>query len=120
MLAAPDCRPRTPLSGAVGCCAVFPRCAGSRSETWIVFSRLTVVLIALALATPLATALAAPNWVTSIGLDVWNVPELREQLATAAEEDQELEVRKEEINRRIEVKEELVRGLIDGRSTLAA
>jgi hypothetical protein len=84
-----------------------------------VFTRLTVTVAVLLLIGPVAAAITNPTWAAAVGLDVWNVPALREEAEGAAELDRDLDTECVEVRRRIEVKEDLVRGLIDGRTTLA-
>lgn len=78
-----------------------------------------MVAVALALIVPVAAAVASPSLATALGLDVWNLPELREQAREAAEQDRELRAEQAEIFRRIEAKEQAIGSLIAGRHTLA-
>lgn len=83
------------------------------------FVRLAIALVALVVVVPVATVIAKPDWATAVGLDVWNLPALREENEAAAEHNRELEEETTEIKHRMEVKEALIRNLIAGRSTLA-
>ena len=65
------------------------------------------------------TAIARPAWAMSAGLDVWNMPALREEVAASVELGRELEAEDSQIFRHIEVKEQLIRELIAGRIALA-
>jgi hypothetical protein len=81
--------------------------------------RLRVAIAGLVLIVPVVTAAANPSWATTLGVDVWNLPALREQAMTAAEQEEELDSEYAEVRDRIEAKEELVIGLIAGRSRMA-
>lgn len=83
------------------------------------FVRLIVALVALVVVVPVAAAIAKPAWATAVGLDVWNLPALREENEVAVERRRELDEENAEIKRRMEVKEALIRNLIAGRATLA-
>jgi hypothetical protein len=84
-----------------------------------VFTRLRVAIIGLVLIGLLATAAANPAWATTIGVDLWNLPDLHEDVRTASDQNQELDTEYMEANQRIQVKEEMISSLIAGRSSLA-
>jgi hypothetical protein len=84
-----------------------------------VVERLRFAIVGLALIVPVVTAAANPSWAVALGVDVWNLPDVQEQARTAAEHEQELESEYIEIRSRIDAKEELIHGLIAGRSGLA-
>lgn len=78
-------------------------------------------LLTFALALPVFVAgLAHPTWAKTAGIDVWNVPTLREQIRTLAGENDRLDAAEDEVQRRMAVKEALVAELVAGRTTLAA
>jgi len=85
-----------------------------------VFSRFTVSIVALILVVPIAAAIARPTWVCTIGLDVWNVAALREQMKNSAMRYRELDAEGGEVLQRLAAKDDLVANLIAGRSTLTA
>jgi hypothetical protein len=62
---------------------------------------------------------ANPRWARALGLDVWSLPELHEQLAAGAAKSRDFEREGEVVLRRIQLKDRMVDDLIDGRSTLA-
>lgn len=82
------------------------------------FSRRAAALSALLFA-PIAVYAAAPGWAEHVGLDVWNVPTLREEVEVETRRGHDLSAHDEDIRQRIEVKEILVADLIAGRATLA-
>jgi len=67
----------------------------------------------------LVAATANPSWAVDLGVDVWNLPELREKVRIAAERDRGLQNEYVEVRHRIDAKEELINGLIGARLTLA-
>jgi hypothetical protein len=77
------------------------------------------IVVALALVAPVVVAAANPSLAAALGLDVWNLPDLREQAKAAAEEDRELTAHHGDVLRRIEAKEQAISSLIAGRGTLA-
>jgi hypothetical protein len=77
----------------------------------------TAAVFAL-LATAAAALATEPVWVTA-GLDVWNAPALRQELADGAKRHRELGETGAVVMRRIEAKEALVGRLIDGEISLA-
>jgi hypothetical protein len=82
------------------------------------FSRLAA-LAALPVGAVVVAAGLAPGWAAAVGLDVWNVPALREEARAETERSEVLAAEDEDIRRRIEVKEALVADLIAGRAALA-
>ncbi len=84
--------------------------------TLITRPRLLTVLLALPV---FAAGIVHPTWAKSAGIDVWNVPALRDEMRTSADECERLEVAEHEVQRRIALKESLVLELIAGRATLA-
>jgi len=85
-----------------------------------VIARRIVSIVVFIVILVVATAIARPAWATSVGLDVWSLPELREQIAASADRDRDLEAEDSEVCRRIEAKEQLIRELISGQITLEA
>jgi hypothetical protein len=83
-----------------------------------VFTRLRAAIIWLSLVVPVVTAAANPSWTATLGVDVWNLPELREKEKAAAEKDQALETAQAEIRLRIDTKEALVGDLLARRRGL--
>ena len=83
------------------------------------FARRAVVFCACALPVG-GVALARPSLAEDWGLDFWNVPHLRGEIAAARARDAELDLHAETIGRRMAVKNELTEALIDGRRTLFA
>ena len=73
-----------------------------------------VVLIVL-----LATAAANTTWAMTVGVDLWNLPDLREDVRTASAQNQVRQSEQLEVSQRIRVKEEMISSLIAGRSSLA-
>lgn len=65
------------------------------------------------------TVYLSPSLAATAGVDVWNLPDLQEQLDDATEQGRELDSSDEMYRRRIEVKEALMADLIAGRVTLA-
>jgi hypothetical protein len=82
-------------------------------------SRLLIGLVTLMLILPAATAVARPEWAEYLGVDVWNLPDLREELTEANELKTELEFQNAAILDRINMKDRLISDLIAGRRTLA-
>jgi hypothetical protein len=60
-----------------------------------------------------------PTWARSIGVDVWNLPTLKEQVRESAAEGDRLSSEDDEVLRRIAIKEGIISDLLTGRSTLA-
>lgn len=60
-----------------------------------------------------------PTLARSVGVDVWNVPELTAQLREAEGESERLDAEDDAIQHRIAIKETIIRELIAGRATLA-
>lgn len=75
--------------------------------------------LSLLLVAPVAVAATAPEWASSVGLDVWNLPALQTEIDDQVEFERSLATRDDDIRQRIEVKEILVADLIAGRTTLA-
>jgi hypothetical protein len=63
---------------------------------------------------------ARPAWAASVGLDIWNMPDLRKQMESSTIQSRELDQENAEIRDRIAVKEGLISQLLMGRSSLAA
>lgn len=72
-----------------------------------------------ALAVTAAVLAGHPTLARSVGMDVWNVPELRQQLDNASGENRRLNTEDDIVLQRIARKETIVRELIAGRATLA-
>jgi hypothetical protein len=72
-----------------------------------------------ALALPFALLAGNPTWAQSLGLDVWNVPALQDELRTGEGTDRQLTDQSEEVRRRIAVKDAIITELLDGQITLA-
>lgn len=83
------------------------------------FIRSTALVLALGCIASTGITISRPDWVTNAGLDVWNLHELREQIASATERGEVMAFHSSEIRQRIDVKEELIGKLIGGVSTLA-
>jgi len=79
------------------------------------------MLAFLVLIAPLVLAAwARPAWAATVGLDVWNMPALQDQVKTSVIHSHELDLENAEIRDRIAVKEGLISQLLMGRSSLAA
>lgn len=76
-------------------------------------------LLAVAVIALIGILAVHPTWAKSIGVDVWNVPALKEQLRATADEGARLGEEDEAVLHRIAVKESLVTDLVAGRATLA-
>jgi hypothetical protein len=63
--------------------------------------------------------LTAPRWVNSLGLDVWNLPSLREDLRVTQQEGAVVDQRRQQIRHEIELADYITDELIHGRLTLA-
>lgn len=61
----------------------------------------------------------APRWVQSVGLDVWNLPTLREDLRESREHTDVVDQRRRQIQHEIELADHVTARLIDGTLTLA-
>jgi hypothetical protein len=83
-----------------------------------VITRLRAAAIGIALTAPVVTAAANPSWTTTLGFDVWNLPELQEEARAAAETGEALKAAQDEVRGRIDTKEELIRDLVAGRRSL--
>lgn len=68
---------------------------------------------------PAATVAAAPEWVDSLGLDVFGVGAFQQEIRNELEREQNLELTNQEVRRRIEIKDGLIAELIAGRKSLA-
>jgi hypothetical protein len=77
------------------------------------------VLIASGLALIVSVLVVHPTWAQALGVDVWTVPELKEQVRASSAEGDRLADEDEDVLRRIAIKEGIVSDLIAGRSTLA-
>jgi hypothetical protein len=84
-----------------------------------VLMRLRVAIVGLVLIALLATAAANTTWATTVGIDLWNLPDLHEDVRTASDQNQVLDTEYMEASQRIRVKEEMISSLIAGRSSLA-
>lgn len=62
---------------------------------------------------------AAPRWTERIGLDIWNLPALREQLQAHGREWEQLAGREEQLGREIELLDHLTNRLADGHVSLS-
>ena len=78
------------------------------------FRRVGVALVVVAVA-----VVANPAWSASLGIDVWNLPALHDEIADETAKGREFERRDADVFRRIELKDRLVADLIAGRTTLA-
>jgi hypothetical protein len=76
-----------------------------------------VAVAGLALVLPLTSAVA-PAWSRSVGLDVWNYPDARDQLRAAEEQRAETLASQEELFRQIELGDCVARRLADESLTL--
>ena len=83
------------------------------------FMRLRIGIVGLVLIVLLATAATNTSWATTFGVDLWNLPDLREDVRTASAQNQVLQSEQLEVSQRIRVKEEMISSLIVGRSSLA-
>ena len=81
--------------------------------------RLRAVIVGVVLIALLATTAASTTWATTLGVDLWNLPDLREDVRTASEHNRVLDTEYMEASQRIRVKEEMISGLIAGRTSLA-
>lgn len=61
---------------------------------------------------------AHPTWAKSLGLDVWDVPTMGEELRAGAEADRKLSDQSTEVRRRIVVKDAIIADLLARRITL--
>ena len=77
-----------------------------------------VTLSALSLALGLAHAVA-PRWAQQFGLDVWNLPALRDQSREADEEGAELQAKQDRVFRQIAAGQYTASRLAEGKLTLA-
>src|SRR5262249_46846838 len=59
-----------------------------------------------------------PDWAADLGVDVWNVPAIQEQIARNLREQEALDRQGEAVHRRIEAKREIVTDLAAERLTL--
>lgn len=64
-------------------------------------------------------AVANPSWAKAVGIDVWNVPGLEEELAAAGRDRERLAAFDVTLMNRIAAKEVIIGELIAGRATLA-
>ena len=77
-------------------------------------------LVLAVIVVPFASLVVAnPSWAKSVGLDVWNVPELEEELAAAARDRERMDGVNTTLLNRIAAKEAVIAELIAGRATLA-
>jgi hypothetical protein len=76
------------------------------------------ILAALLGLTYTLTIWLAPDWCTSAGLDVWQLPTLQKQIEVAAKNDIQLKARLDDVQTRMATKTELVESLLAGRTTL--
>ena len=75
--------------------------------------------VLLALLVLVAAIVANPTWAAAIGIDVWNLPALRERIETETEKGRAFDYEDAETLRRMDLKDRLVADLIAGRTTLA-
>jgi hypothetical protein len=75
--------------------------------------------VGISLVVAAAAVAANPSWPASLGLDVWNLPALQEQITDEAGKARDLDRKETEVLRRMELKDRLVADLIAGRATLA-
>ena len=80
---------------------------------------LSIRRIGVTLGVAVVVVVANPKWATAIGIDVWNVPTLRQHIAEGTVKARQFEAQDMEVIRRVEMKDRLVTDLIDGRTTLA-
>jgi hypothetical protein len=78
------------------------------------------VLVGSCVAVAAAALAAHPSLARTIGVDVWNVPALKEQVRDAAVVEDRLADEDDEVMRRIAVKEAIIADLIAERVTLSA
>jgi len=80
-----------------------------------------VVRISIALAVLLGffggVSWAYPNWMADVGVDVWHLSEYERELQAGQRQITELDHVSNCIGHRIAIKDELIRGLIEGRET---
>ena len=69
-------------------------------------------------AAPLVGLAAYPSVASSFGLDVWSLPALQQSMEESRARSQELDVRNDDVRKRILIKEVLISDLIAERSTL--
>jgi hypothetical protein len=83
-------------------------------------STLTRLLTCVALALGVLTAAAAlnPAWMTELGLDVWNLPELQWDLEAKRQRGAELQRESELVQQRIAAKYEIIEELAARKATL--
>ena len=79
-------------------------------------ARRVVVVCALAALTGVVT-LASPSWAEAVGLDFWNVPALRKELAQHVADRELIDRRTDTVLRSDSVKTTLVDELVEGRLT---
>jgi hypothetical protein len=77
-----------------------------------------IVLTGLALIAGLANAVA-PRWAKQVGLDIWNLPDLRAASLETESRRVELQEQAEQINHEIEAAEHVATRLIDATMTLS-
>jgi hypothetical protein len=75
--------------------------------------------VLLALLVSAAVVAANPTWAAAIGLDVWNLPALRQCMETEDAKRRAFAYEDAELFRRMDLKDRLVAELIAGRTTLA-
>jgi hypothetical protein len=75
--------------------------------------------VGLVLVLAVAAVVANPAWSAALGIDVWNLPALQEQVEADATRGRELDKLDADVLRRMELKDRLVSDLIEGRTTLA-
>src|SRR5690242_18793048 len=108
---------RFPLQRAA-CGRPFPRHSGldepQTPETPVPSSLLTRRRLAIAglAAAALGSLVADPGWAQSLGVDVWNVPALQQELRAGEDQERELIERNVEVRRRIAVKDAIIADLL--------
>ena len=84
-----------------------------------VITRLRLAVGGLMLIALLGVAAANLSWAATLGVEVWDLPDLLAGNKTGPHLDRDLESEYSETRRRIAAKEEMVKSLIAGRSSLA-
>ena len=76
------------------------------------------LLAALGLAGLAGIGQAVPDWAENTGLDLWNLPRVNRQLEQQARRSEDLDSRLDLTLQRIEIKQQVVDGLLAGQMTL--
>jgi hypothetical protein len=96
----------------------FARFAGDDFVLDSLFAR-PRALVCSCLLTAAGVLIAHPTLAQSIGADVWNMPDLKEQVRAAGVEEDRLAEEDDDVLRRIAIKDAIIVDLIAGRVTLA-